>query len=294
MTSVKAELVDLRDVHPFVKWAGGKKQLLPELDKMIPQFNRYFEPFLGGAALFFHMMSRDMRFTACLSDTNAELIATYKVVKDNVKEVIEILERYEYEYKRYPTYGKEQQQYYFQLRDARNKLQSANDVEIAARLIALNKTCFNGLYRVNRKGEFNVPPGKYKNPLICDSGNLENVSNALARATILVDDYRDVIENAKKDDFVYFDPPYDPVSYTSNFTAYTTNGFGRENQIQLADVFRKLADRGCLLLLSNSDTPFIRKLYSNYSIKGVDAQRAINCKGSKRAGHKELLIYNYS
>jgi DNA adenine methylase len=185
MTSIKAVLVDLRNVHPFVKWAGGKGQLLSELDKMMPsQFNRYFEPFLGGGAMFFHLMSRGMNFNAYLSDTNAELIATYKVVKVNVKEVIELLQRYDTEYKRYQTYSKEQQQYYFRLGDARNKLQSANDVEIAARLIALNKTCFNGLYRVNKKGEFNVPPGKYKNPLICDSSNLENVSNALARAII--------------------------------------------------------------------------------------------------------------
>jgi DNA adenine methylase len=284
MTSVKAELVDLRDVHPFVKWAGGKKQLLPELDKMIPQFNRYFEPFLGGAALFFHMMSRDMRFTACLSDTNGELVITYNIVRDNVRSLIDVLNKHQEEYRKNPK------EYYYQLRSSR----PSNDVEIAARFITLNRTCFNGLYRVNKKGEFNVPIGDYQDPTICDSSNLENVSNALRYSKILAGDFVDVTENAKKDDFVYFDPPYDPVSYTSNFTAYTTNGFGRENQIQLADVFRKLADRGCLLLLSNSDTPFIRKLYSNYSIKGVDAQRAINCKGSKRAGHKELLIYNYS
>ena len=160
---LEQSLVDLRDVHPFVKWAGGKGQLLSELDRMIPsQFNRYFEPFLGGGAMFFHLISGGMRVNAYLSDTNAELIAMYKVVKDNVKEVIELLQRYEYEYKRYPTYSKEQQQYYFQLRDERNNLQSANDVEIVARLIALNKTCFNGLYRVNKKGEFNVPPGNTK------------------------------------------------------------------------------------------------------------------------------------
>ncbi|MGA8081456.1 MAG: DNA adenine methylase, partial [Candidatus Nitrosopolaris sp.] len=252
MTSVKAELVDLRDVHPFVKWAGGKKQLLPELDKMIPQFNRYFEPFLGGAALFFHMMSRDMRFTACLSDTNGELVITYNIVRDNVRSLIDVLNKHQEEYRKNPK------EYYYQLRSSR----PSNDVEIAARFITLNRTCFNGLYRVNKKGEFNVPIGDYHDPTICDSSNLENVSNALRYSKILAGDFVDVTENAKKGDFVYFDPPYDPVSYTSNFTAYTTNGFGRENQIQLADVFRKLADRGCLLLLSNSDTPFIRKLYS--------------------------------
>lgn len=292
MTSIKAVLVDLRNVHPFVKWAGGKGQLLSELDKMMPsQFNRYFEPFLGGGAMFFHLMSRGMNFNAYLSDTNAELIATYKVVKVNVKEVIELLQRYDTEYKRYQTYSKEQQQYYFRLGDARNKLQSANDVEIAARLIALNKTCFNGLYRVNKKGEFNVPPGKYKNPLICDSSNLENVSNALARAIIFQDDQGNVTENAQKDDFIYLDPPYQPLNNTSYFTAYTTDGFGNRDQAELAGVFRKLNSKGCLLLLSNSDTPFIRDLYCDFRIREVNAQRAINCQGSKRAGHKGIAYF---
>jgi DNA adenine methylase len=169
-----------------------------------------------------------------------------------------------------------------------------SDVEIAARLIALNKTCFNGLYRVNRQGEFNVPPGKYKSPLICDSSNLENVSNTLAKATILADDYRNVTQKGQKGDFIYFDPPYQPLNDTSYFTAYTTDGFDNRDQLQLAKVFRKLNSRGCLLLLSNSDIPFIRALYSDFGIKEVDVQRAINCKGSKRAGHKELLISNYS
>jgi DNA adenine methylase len=166
MSSIVAAYVDLRTYTPFVKWAGGKGQLLSELDKLIPsQFNNN------------------------LSDTNGELITAYTAVKDNVKEVIRVLQTYETEYKRYPSYSKEQQEYYFQLRNARNNIKSRSDVEIAALLIALNKTCFNGLYRVNRKGEFNVPPGKYKNPLICDSSNLENVSNVLAGATLLADDY---------------------------------------------------------------------------------------------------------
>ena len=302
---VVQNFVDLRDVHPFVKWAGGKGQLLSELNKMIPgQFNRYFEPFLGGGALFFHLVSNGIKFNAppYLSDTNGKLITTYKAIKSNVKEVVRLLQIYETEYKKYSPYSKEQQEYYFQLRDAfRNfckntTTKSSSDVEIAALFIMLNKTCWNGLYRENPKGEFNVPPGKYENPKICDSSNLENVSKALVGATILADDYRNVLEteNAQKGDFVYLDPPYDPVSYTSNFTAYTPNGFGRENQIQLANAFRKLSDRGCSVLLSNSDTPFIRELYSDFIIKEVDVQRAINCKGSKRAGHKELLISNCS
>jgi DNA adenine methylase len=282
------------DVHPFIKWAGGKGQLLSELDKLIPsQFNRYFEPFLGGGAMFFYMMSSGMGFNACLSDTNTELITGYIAIKDNVKEVIRLLQTYETEYTKYRAYSKEQKQYYNQLRDTRNNIKSSSDVEIASSHIALNKTCFNGLYRVNGKGEFNVPPGKYKNPLICDSSNLENVSKVLAGATILADDYRNVIQNARKGDFIYLDPPYQPLNNTSYFTAYTQDGFDDRDQSQLANIFRKLADNGCLVLLSNSDTPYIRELYSGFRIKEVKAQRAINCKGSKRAGHNELIISNY-
>ena len=303
--SPKAKFVDLQDVQPFVKWLGGKGQLLPELNKMIPiHFNTYFEPFLGGGALFFYMMSRGMRFDACLSDTNAELITSYNAIKANPKGVIEVLQKYERKYKGYQPHSKKQQEYYFQLRDARNNnIKSSNEVEIAALFIMLNKTGFNGGYRVNKKNGFNIPPGYWKNkkgefinPLICDSSNLKNVSNVLrhSNAEIQSVGYREILSKAETNDFVYLDPPYDPVSYTSNFTAYTPNGFGRENQIQLANVCRKLSNRGCSVLLSNSDTSFIRQLYSDFNIKEVNVQRAINCKGSKRAGHKELLFSNYS
>jgi DNA adenine methylase len=283
---------NLRDVHPFIKWADGKGQLLPELNKMIPsQFNTYFEPFLGGGALFFHLVSRGAKFdNAYLSDTNIELITSYKVIKVNPKGVIELLQIYDSEYKKYESYSEEQKAYYIRLKDVWNKKKFSSDIERAAMFILLNRTGFNGLWRVNRKGEFNVPPGKYKNPLICDSSNLENVSNALARATIFADDYRNVTQNAQNGDFIYLDPPYQPLNDTSYFTAYTADGFDNRAQSQLAEVFRRLNSRGCLLLLSNSDTPFIRALYSDFSIKEVDVQRAINCKGLKRTGHKELLI----
>jgi DNA adenine methylase len=310
----EAEMTSIMDfdyrhvtVRPFVKWAGGKGQLLPELDKLIPrQFNRYFEPFLGSGALFFHMMSKGMRFDVYLSDTTDELITAYRAVRDNVKGVIQHLQTYEAEYKKYPPYSKEQRECYLQLRNERNNtfLQSArsSDVETAVRFIALNKTCFCGLYRVNGKGGFNVPPGYWKNkkgeyinPLICDSSNLENVSHVLrlARATIFAADYKHVVDAAQQGDFVYFDPPYEPVSSTANFTGYTKEGFGRKDQMQLADVFRKLVKKGCFVLLSNSDTPFIRELYSGhgFTVREVeDVKRAINCKASKRMGHKELLI----
>ena len=197
---------DLRDVHPFVKWAGGKGQLLPQLDKLIPsQFNRYFEPFLRGAAMFIHLASKNMISTAYLSDTNEELIKAFKVVRDSVGELIEVLNQHQREYDKNPS------EYYYRLREL---IQPRNDIEIAARFVALNKTCFNGLYRVNQNGKFNVPMGEYKKPLICDTSNLKNVSSVLrhSNAEIQCGDYREMLSKAETNDFVYLDPPYDPVS----------------------------------------------------------------------------------
>jgi DNA adenine methylase len=258
---------------------------------MIPtEFNRYFEPFLGGGAMFFHLISdRNMRFTAYLSDINRELITAYKVVKNNVSELIELLKRHEREYNRNPC------KYYYKLRD---EVKPATDVDKTARFIALNKTCYNGLYRVNKSGIFNVPIGRYKNPLICDTGNLENISNALrySKAAIKGIDYKNALLEAEKDDFIYLDPPYHPTSSTANFTGYSNHGFGDDNQLELSKIFLKLDDAKCKVLLSNSDTPFIRKLYSDFSshIKEVNVSRLINCKASRRIGHRELLISNYS
>jgi DNA adenine methylase len=284
-------LVDLRHCYPFVKWAGGKTQVLSDLDSMIPsQFNRYFEPFIGGGAMFFHLISdRNMRFGAYLSDINAELITAYKVVKNNVRELIELLKRHQREYNKNPS------EYYYKLRD---EIKPVKDIERTARFIALNKTCFNGLYRVNRSGIFNVPMGKYKNPLICDTRNLENISKALrySKAVIKVKDYKNALVEAEEDDFIYLDPPYHPTSSTANFTSYTDYGFGDNDQSELSKIFAELNDKKCKVLLSNSDTPLIRKLYSDFSghIKEVNVSRVINCKASKRLGHKELLISNYS
>jgi DNA adenine methylase len=196
-----SHLVDLRDCYPFVKWAGGKSQLLSELDSMIPtKFNRYFEPFLGGGAMFFHLVSyKNMRFTAYLSDINTELITAHNVVKNNVTELIEFLKTHQREYNRNPS------KYYYKLRD---EIKPETDVDKAARFIALNKTCFNGLYRVSRSGIFNVPMGKYKNPLICDASNLENISKALrySKAAIKVNDYKSALLKAEEGDFIYLDP----------------------------------------------------------------------------------------
>ena len=245
--------------------------------------------------MFFYLVSSGSggRFNVYLSDTNAKLITAYNAIRDNPKGVIEHLQKDEYEYKAH-SYS-EQEYHYYRLRDVWNiDMKSSSDIEIASLLITLNKTCHRGLYRENN-GKFNTPWGRDPDATICDRNNIENVSNVLrySRATIYTSDYKDATENAQRGDFVYLDPPYDPVSYTSNFTAYTTDGFGREDQEQLASVFRKLSDRGCFVLLSNSDTPFIRELYSGFVIREVEAQRAINIKVSKRTG-KELLISNYS
>lgn len=266
--------------------------MLPKIENLIPaKFDRYFEPFLGGGAVFFYLSSRkNFRFDAFLSDINQELLITYNAVRYSVEELISVLNYHQEQYRFSPKL------YYYRLRD---NTQPKNDVDRAARFIALNKTCFNGLYRVNKKNLFNAPMGRYKNPTICDAENLRNVSILLRelKPRLLALDYKKVlIENAKEGDFIYLDPPYSPISPTANFTTYTSNGFEKADQIQLADLFKKLDNRKCNILLSNSDIPFIRELYGSYSgcIKTVDANRAINSKASKRSGYRELLICNYN
>lgn len=276
---------------PFVKWAGGKKQLLPKLNQLIPTtFNNYFEPFLGGGAMFFFLSSKNLQFSSYLSDLNYELINAYKVVKDKVEELIALLSHHKTEYEKSPR------EYYYHLRANINP--SFTEVEKAARFITLNRTCYNGLYRVNKKGEFNAPKGSYENPVICNDVNFRKVSNALqnSKAKIETCDYKTILlEKAREDDFIYLDPPYRPISDTAYFTGYTRKGFTDRNQEELANVFETLHDRKCKVMLSNSDTYFIRNLYKDFSeyTKKVNVIRAINSKGSKRTGHKELLIRNY-
>ena len=276
--------------RPFLKWAGGKTQILSELEKFVPsEFNRYFEPFLGGGTVFFYLITKIVRYSAYLSDINEELITTYKVVKDDVERLIDLLKEHQKGYNKNPS------EFYYELRDSR----PPTDVERAARFITLNKTCYNGLYRVNKRGVFNVPIGRYKNPLICDSNNLRDASLSLRDSNVIIElsDYKQILlENAREGDFVYLDPPYNPASSTANFTFYTNSGFTNTDQKELRDVFIELTDRKCKVLLSNSDTKFIRELYSEFAtyFKEVNVLRSINCKGSKRIGHKELIISNYS
>jgi DNA adenine methylase len=273
------------EASPFIKWAGGKTQLLRKIDGHLPQFARYFEPFVGGGALFFHLVSR-LQFSAHISDSNRELVNAYNVVKYDIEGLIDMLERHERNYRRSPT------EWYYRLRSERPD----GDLESAARFIALNKTCYNGLYRVNQNGEFNVPFGKYRNPAICDRNRLRTASTALnySNAKIVACDYKQALGKAREGDFIYLDPPFDPLTPTAHFVDYTRNGFGEQDQIGLAQVFRELDRKGCNVLLSNSDTKLTRELYSEFDQKKVRVLRAISCKGSGRTGYREILVRNYA
>jgi DNA adenine methylase len=268
-----------------LKWAGGKTQLLQELESHVPRFENYFEPFLGGGALFFRLASRGSTFRARLSDLNAELVNAYRVVKSDAGGLIARLRQHETAYARDPS------SFYYDLR----KASPAGKVQRAARIVALNKTCYNGLYRVNSAGEFNVPIGRYKDPSICNEEQLLNASAALrsTRAHIRTCDYATALLCAGKGDFVYLDPPFVPLNKTSSFVGYTQQGFTLGDQERLAKVFHVLHKKGCKVLLSNSDTPEARRLYSGFDQFRIRASRAINCKGESRTGYNELLVRNF-
>ncbi|NJN18406.1 MAG: DNA adenine methylase [Oscillochloris sp.] len=279
--------------RPFLKWAGGKSQLLPDLKKRLPaQFRRYHEPFVGGGAFFFHLWnSRFLRYGAVLSDFNSELIDCYEVVRDHVDALIARLQQH----KRHC----QDKDYFYEVRswDRRPDFAERSKVERAARTIFLNRTCYNGLYRLNNKRQFNAPFGHYKNPLIVDPDNLHEVSAALQHVQLRVGDFADVLNHVAAGDFIYLDPPYVPVSATSSFTHYTHQGFGEQHQRRLAGVIAELADRGCFVMLSNSDTEITRAIYSQAAAElrteTVHASRKINCDGKKRGFVEELLVYNY-
>ncbi len=271
--------------EPFLKWAGGKGQLLNDFVRLFPaKFNNYIEPFVGGGAVFFHLYSNGMLEgkKSVLIDSNKDLITAYKSIKDNnkLREIIKALSNGKY---------LNNEENFYKVREHEPK----SDAEKTARLIYLNKTCFNGLYRVNSKGKFNVPFGRYNNPLICDSENLRAVNNALTYTELVNGDFTVVLEYAEKGDFVYFDPPYQPVSKTASFTGYTKDAFNEKDQERLAEVYKELDKRGCKLMLSNSDVKLIRNLYKGYRIEVVKAKRMINCKAAKRGAVNELVILNY-
>lgn len=270
-----------QETYPIVKWVGGKRQLMFELLKNMPEnYNRYFEPFIGGGALFFELQPDN----AYISDLNDELINLYKVVRDNVEELITDLQKHDIS-----------KEYFIEIRniDRTEEYKNWSNVKKASRFIYLNRTCFNGMYRVNSKGEFNVPFGHYKNPRILDENNLINCSNLLQRTEIRHADFSEILKKVKKGDFVYFDPPYVPLSETSSFTSYTKDGFDLDMQFKLRDVCDELDSMGVKFLLSNSDTKLVNELYENYNIKKVFASRQINANADGRGKITEVLVRNY-
>lgn len=269
------------ETYPIVKWVGGKRQLMFELLKNMPKdYNRYFEPFIGGGALFFELQPNN----AYISDMNEELINLYQVVRDNVDELITDLQKHDIS-----------KEYFMEIRniDRTEEYQNWSDIKKASRFIYLNRTCFNGMYRVNSKGEFNVPFGHYKNPRILDENNLINCSHLLQRTEIKQADFSEVLKKVKKGDLVYFDPPYVPLSETSSFTSYTKDGFDIDMQFKLRDVCNELDSMGVKFLLSNSDTKLVNELYENYNIKKVFASRQINANADGRGKITEVLVRNY-
>lgn len=272
---------ELQEAKPFVKWAGGKKQLLVQLLAFSPsRFERYFEPFIGGGALFFKLHAEGRVKKSFLNDNNQELITAYQVIKENPSVLIEELSSTRY---------KNDKDTFYKIRSEEPK----DRVKTIARMIYLNKTAFNGLYRLNLKGKFNVPFGRYTNPKILDKENLLAVSKALQTDEITCNDFKDAVKKARKGDFVYFDPPYQPISETSSFTTYTGTPFTENDQKRLADCFKELDKKGCLLMLSNSYTSLIKNLYKDFNQTTVMASRAISCKGEGRGKIKELVITNY-
>ncbi|MDX2098831.1 MAG: DNA adenine methylase [Leptolyngbyaceae cyanobacterium bins.59] len=272
---IRSSLIEPR---PFLKWAGGKGRLIQQYLPYFPRYYQtYYEPFLGGGAIFFYLTPPK----AVLMDINSELVNVYRCVKDSVEPLISLLENHRQCHSR---------DYYYHIRSLRN----GDSLERAARMIYLNKTCFNGLYRENLKGEFNVPMGRYKNPQIFDEKLLRAASDALRNTEIYAEPFDYTLKLARsRQDFVYFDPPYYPISPTSNFTGYSRFSFNQEDQRHLKNVFATLAERGVQVMLSNSDCPFVRELYADFRIQTILATRAINSNPGKRGTINEVLITSY-
>jgi DNA adenine methylase len=267
----------------FIKWAGGKSQLIEQFKPFFPKkIDRYFEPFVGSGAVFFYVKKHFDPKKILLSDINDELMNCFKVVRDDVDELILLL-------KQHKSYHSTQ--YYYEVR--RKDPKKLLSVEAAARFIYLNKTCYNGLYRVNAKGQFNVPIGRYKNPAILDETTLREASSILKGVTVKTMPFEKIVDFVREGDFIYLDPPYYPLSKTSSFTSYTKFRFLKEEQEKLAEMFKKLDKRGCLLMLSNSAHPFISGLYEGYNIRVVRANRFISCNGKARGPINELVVMNY-
>ena len=278
------ENIEMIKAKPFIKWVGWKRQLIEQFQELFPKdFNNYHEPFLGGWAVFFNLQKKQ----SFLSDVNKELINVYKIIKTNPKKLIEFLETLEYSKEKFleiRAWDRED-----------NWQEKYSNVQRAWRFIYLNRTCFNGLYRVNSKWQFNVPFGKYKNPDFIQKENILNVSKLLnkTQAQIKLASFEKVLENASPWDFIYFDPPYDVLTDSANFTSYDKSWFWRDMQKKLRDVFVELDKMWCKVMLSNHNTPFIREIYSWYKFDIVKARRNVNSKGDKRGEVEEIVVRNY-
>ncbi|HEL1655871.1 DNA adenine methylase [Streptococcus suis] len=272
-------------LQPFTKWTGGKRQLLPVIKSLMPDnYNSYFEPFIGGGAVFFELIPKK----AIINDFNSELINCYRQIKDNPQKLIELLTKHQ---------ENNSKEYYLELRavDRDNRINKMTDVERAARIMYMLRVNFNGLYRVNSKNQFNVPYGRYKNPKIVDSELILSISQYLNKNNIeiLTGDFEKAVEDVGAGDFVYFDPPYIPLSETSAFTSYTHEGFSYEEQVRLRDVFRKLDKKGAYVMLSNSSSPLVEELYKGFNIHKVEAIRTNGAKASSRGKISEIIVTNY-
>ena len=273
---------------PFVKWAGGKRQLIPILNENLPKtMGTYYEPFLGGGALLFHILTERGGQKCGISDLNSDLVLAYTTIRDKTDELISSLKNHA------KNYQKDSKSYYYTIRDSNPR----SAVGKTSRLLFLNRTCFNGLYRVNSKGKFNVPLGRYTNPNIVNEENIHSVSQVLQsrKVSIKCRDFESVLEDAKKDDLVYFDPPYQPVSDTANFTSYTNKSFTYDDLKRLAKLCLKLDSKGCKVMLSNSNSQEVADMFTEkqWQLKKIAANRSINSDSKKRTGHYELLIKNY-
>lgn len=297
---------DEKKAKPFLKWAGGKGQLLSEIEKYYPfkdgKITKYAEPFVGGGAVLFDILNKYDLEDIYISDVNAELINTYQIIRDDINGLILMLSVMQDEF--IPLDSEHRKMYYLARRERFNALKVNGyadvNIEKAALMIFLNRTCFNGLFRVNKNGLFNVPMGRYKNPLICDEENLRTVSDKLQNVRIVCGDYRESASFIDSNTFVYFDPPYRPITDTASFTAYTENLFNDTEQIELARFVNEIHKKGAKILVSNSDPKnsnteddFFDNIYSTFRIKRVEATRMINCNGEARGKIKELLISNF-
>jgi len=280
--------IAISDTKPFVKWVGGKRQLMKDLENNFPnQFGTYHEPFLGGGAVMFNLLSKEPKMSCNVSDFNADLILAYVTIRDKLGKLVESLENHS------KNYYKNSTEYYYQVRKQEPKQQ----IEKVSRLIFLNRTCFNGLYRVNKKGQFNVPLGRYTNPNIVNKENLTAVNRILQSKTIKIScrGFEAVLGDTKKGDLIYFDPPYQPISSTANFTSYTHRDFTEDDLQRLVDLANQLNSKGCHVLLSNSNSKTVKDYFSekHWFISEIKANRAINSNSKKRTGHKEIIIKNY-